>query len=75
MQRAITLVAYAVFGLLVPLVARARLGGFAAMVLMFVNSPLPWWILTPAAMALVVGFFLLFKIRFARKRPNRKFVH
>jgi hypothetical protein len=75
MEKATTLVAYVVFGLLGLWWLARVLGGFAAMVLMFVNSPLPWWVLTPAAIALIVGFFLLFKIRLASKSPKRKFVH
>ena len=75
MQRATTLAAYAVFGILVIWGLVRGFTGLAAMILMFVNSPLPWWILAPAAVALIVGFFFLFRIRLARKSPNRKFVH
>jgi len=32
-----------------------------AIVLLFAHSPLPWWILGPAAIALVAGFTYLFK--------------
>jgi membrane protein YdbS with pleckstrin-like domain len=53
------------------------LGAFVGIVLMFVQSPLPWWVLTPAAIALIVGFVFLFKIRMRMRRarisPNRKF--
>jgi hypothetical protein len=49
--------------------------GSLALVLLFVHSPLPWWILTPAAIALVGGFVYLFKRRQTRIRPNRKFVN
>lgn len=75
-EKITTLVAYVVFGILVLYGLVRGVAGFAGMVLMFVNSPLPWWILTPAAMALVAGFVLLFKIRMRRARiiPNRKFV-
>ena len=51
------------------------LGSLVALVLLFVHSPLPWWILTPAAIALVGGFVYLFKRRRTRIRPNRKFVN
>jgi len=36
-------------------------GIFMAIVLLFVHSPLSWWILTPAAIVLVAGFTYLFK--------------
>jgi hypothetical protein len=75
MEKATALVAYVVFGVLGLWWLARVLGGFAGMILMFVNSPLPWWVLTPAAIALAAGFILLFKIRLARKNPNRKFVH
>jgi hypothetical protein len=75
MEKATALVAYVVFGLLGLWWLARVLGGFGGMIMMFVNSPLPWWVLTPAAIALIAGFVLLFKIRLARKSPNRKFVH
>jgi hypothetical protein len=75
MEKATPLVACVVFGLLGLLWLARMLGGFGGMILMFVNSPLPWWVLTPAAIALIAGFVFLFKIRLARKSPNRKFVH
>lgn len=75
MERATALVAYVVFGLLGLWWLARVLGGLAGMILMFVNSPLPWWVLTPAAIVLVAGFVHLFRIRLARKSPNRKFVH
>ena len=51
------------------------LGSLVALVLLFVHSSLPWWILTPAAIALVAGFVYLFKHRRTRIGPNRKFVN
>jgi membrane protein implicated in regulation of membrane protease activity len=54
------------------------LGAFLALVLLFVHSQLPWWILAPAAIALASGFFYLFKRRLARRGlipRNRKFVN
>ena len=75
MEKATLLVAYVVFGLLELLWLARMLGGFGGMILMFVKSPLPWWVLTPAAIALIAGFVLWFKIRLAKKNPNRKFVH
>jgi hypothetical protein len=51
------------------------LGSLVALVLLFVHSPLPWWILTPASIAVVGGFVYLFKRRRTRIRPNRKFVN
>lgn len=32
------------------------LSSIVVLVLLFAQSPLPWWILTPAAIALVAGF-------------------
>ena len=51
------------------------LGSLVTLVLLFVHSPLPWWILTPAAIALVAGFVYLFRRRRTRISPNRKFVN
>jgi len=51
------------------------LSSLVVLVLLFVHSPLPWWILTPAATALVAGFAFLFKRRRTTIRPNRKFVN
>ena len=51
------------------------LSSLVALVLLFVHSPLPWWILTPAAIALVGGFAYLFKRRRTRIPPNRKFMN
>jgi len=50
------------------------LASLVALVLLFAHSPLPWWILTPAAIALVAGFVFLFKRRRTRTGSNRKFV-
>jgi hypothetical protein len=51
------------------------LGSLVALVLLFVQSPLPWWILAPAAIAVAGGFVYLFKRRRTRIPPNRKFVN
>lgn len=74
-EKITTLVAYAVFGILALWWLARFLDDFAGMILMFVTSPLPWWVLTPAAIAFLVGFVFLFKLRLARKSPRRKFVH
>lgn len=75
-EKTTTLVAYTVFGIFGLWWLARVLAGFGGMILMFVNSPLHWWVLTPAAIALVLGFVLLFKIRMRRARisRNRKFV-
>ena len=40
-----------------------------------IHSPLPWWIRTLAATALIAGFIYLFKKRRGtRIRPNQKFL-
>jgi hypothetical protein len=64
----VSLLCLLVFGLI------RVIGGFAAIVRLFVHSPLPWWILTPAAIALVAGFVVFFKIRRAQAKTNRKVV-
>ena len=51
------------------------LSSFLAVVLIFVHSPLPWWILTPAAVAVVAGTVYLFKSGPRRIKPNRKFTN
>jgi len=51
------------------------LGSLVTLVLLFVHSPLPWWILTPAAIALLAGFVYLFRRRRTRIGPNQKFVN
>jgi LPXTG-motif cell wall-anchored protein len=51
------------------------LGSLVTLVLLFVHSPLPWWILTLAAIALVAGFVYLFRRRRTRIGPNQKFVN
>lgn len=51
------------------------LSSVVTLVLLFVHSPLPWWILTPAAIALIGGFVYLLKRRRNRIGPNRKFVN
>jgi len=46
------------------------------LVWLFAQSPLPWWILTPAAIALAAGFPYLFRRRRAGViKPNRKYVN
>lgn len=61
---------FAIFGLLT-----RGLGALVALVFLFVQSPLPWWILTPAAIALVAGFLYLFRgLRGKVIKPNRKYV-
>jgi hypothetical protein len=44
------------------------IASLVALVLLFVHSPLPWWILTPAALALAAGFIYLFKARANRDK-------
>jgi hypothetical protein len=52
------------------------LSSIVVLVLLFVQSPLPWWILTPAALALVAGFLYLRRSMRTRViKPNRKYVN
>ena len=52
------------------------LGAIVALVFLFAQSPLPWWILTPVAIALVAGFLYLFRgMRGRVIKPNRKYVN
>jgi hypothetical protein len=61
MERFSAIACWIAVGVLVALILIRGIGTFVALVLLFVHSPLPWWILTPAAMALVAGFIYLFK--------------
>jgi hypothetical protein len=45
------------------------------LVLLFAQSPLPWWVLTSAAIALAAGFAYLIRGMRARITPNRKYVN
>jgi|HubBroStandDraft_4_1064222.scaffolds.fasta_scaffold833396_1 hypothetical protein len=69
-EKITTLVAYAVFGILVLWGLVRSLGAVVGMILMFVNSPLPWSVLTPAAIALVVLF--VFFCLFSQDKSGRK---
>ena len=52
------------------------LSSIVVLVWLFAESPLPWWILTPAAIALVAGFLYLRKgMRTRVIKPNRKYVN
>ena len=80
MQRVSEIVCWAAVGVLALfaifwLLTRG-LGAIVGLVLLFVQSPLPWWILTPAAIALIAGFLYLFRARRAGViKPNRKYVN
>ena len=69
--------AVAVLGLFLIFCMLTRgLGVIVAFVLLFAQSPLPWWVLTPAAIALVAGFLYLFRgVRGRVIKPNRKYVN
>ena len=47
-------------------------GIFMAIVLLFAHSPLPWWILGPAAIALVAEFTYLFKNTLHKRGAKRR---
>jgi hypothetical protein len=52
------------------------LSTIVVLVWLFAESPLPWWILTPAAIALVAGFLYLTRgMRTRVIKPNRKYVN
>ncbi len=78
MQKISEIVCYVALGILalfmVVWVLTRGLSSLVAAVLLFVRCPLTWWILTPAAIAIVAGFIYLFKRRRTRISPNRKFV-
>jgi hypothetical protein len=46
-------------------------GIFMATLPQFAHSPLPWWILGPAAIALIAGFTYLFKNRLHKRAAKR----
>jgi len=50
------------------------LAPIVGLVLLFAQSPLPWWVLTLAAIALAAGFLYLFRSMRARIKPNRRYV-
>ena len=45
------------------------------LVLLFAQSPLPWWVLTAAAIAVAAGFIYLFRGMRARIKPNRRYLN
>ena len=56
-----------VFAVVVSLIR--GVGVLVAITVMFARSPLPWWILAPAAIFLVAGLVYLLKRRLDRRRP------
>jgi hypothetical protein len=79
MQKIFEIICWAAFGILalfaiVYLLTRG-LAPIVGLVLLFAQSPLPWWVLTPAAIALAAGFAYLFRGMRARIKPNRKYVN
>jgi hypothetical protein len=79
MQKISEIVCWAAVGILALLAIFELLRGLGAivgLVLLFAQSPLPWWILTPAAIALMAGFLYLFRARRAGViKPNQKYVN
>ena len=78
MQKIFEIICWAAVGVLalfaiVYLLTRG-LSPIVGLVLLFAQSPLPWWVLTPAAIALVAGFAYLFRGMRTRIKPNRKYV-
>jgi hypothetical protein len=79
MQKIFELICWATVGILalfaiVYLLTRG-LVPIVGLVLLFAQSPLPWWVLTPAAIALAAGFAYLFRGLRARIKPNQKYVN
>jgi hypothetical protein len=65
MQKIYEIICWAVVGILalfaiVYLLTRG-LAPIVGLVLLFAQSPLPWWVLTPAAIGLAAGFVYLFR--------------
>jgi hypothetical protein len=78
MQRIFEIICWAAVGVLalfaiVYLLTRG-LTPIVGLVLLFAQSPLPWWVLTFAAIALAAGFAYLFRGMRARIKPNQKYV-
>jgi hypothetical protein len=66
-------IAVGVLGLfMVVWVLTPGVGSLAAFILLFVQSPLPWWILAPAGIAIVAGFLYLLKRNVRRTRISPK---
>jgi hypothetical protein len=79
MQKIFEIICWAAVGVLalfaiVYLLTRG-LTSIVGLVLLFVQSPLPWWVLTPSAIALSAGFAYLFRGMRARIKPNQKYVN
>ena len=75
MQKISEIVCWAAVGILalfaiVYLLTRG-LAPIVGLVLLFAQSPLPWWVLT---LALAAGFLYLFRRMRARIKPNRRYV-
>jgi general stress protein CsbA len=65
-------IAVSILLLYVVVVTQLRgVGVFMAILLEFAHSPLPWWILGPAAVALVAGFTYLFKNSLHKRTAKR----
>jgi hypothetical protein len=79
MQKISEIICWAVVGILglfaVVFLLTRVLAPIVGLVLLFVQSPLPWWVLTPAAIALAAGFIYLFRGMRARIKPNRRYLN
>jgi hypothetical protein len=60
--KAASWVCLSLLGAIVLVIAMLKgLGTLVALVMLFARSSLPWWVLAPAAVALIAGFTFLFK--------------
>jgi hypothetical protein len=78
MQKIFEIICWVAVGVLALFAIVYLLRGLTAivgLVLLFAQSPPPWWVLAPAAIALAAGFAYLFRGMRARIKPNRKYVN
>jgi uncharacterized protein YqfA (UPF0365 family) len=76
MQKISEIICWAAVGLLalfaIAYLLTRGLALIVGLVMLFAQSPLPWWVLTLAAIGLAAGFLYLFRgMRARRIKPNR----
>jgi hypothetical protein len=72
---AICWIAFGILVLFAVVVILMRSFAFVAIVVLFIRSALPWWVLAPAGILLVSGFVYLFSARRRRIPQNKKFLN
>jgi len=79
MQKIYEIICWAAVGILalfaIAYLLTRGLAPIVGLVLLFAQSPLPWWVLTLAALGLAAGFVYLFRGMRARVKPNRRYLN